>query len=353
MNIYEHAMLSAINAARTSRGVHALRHDDRLASAAYGHAVDLSRTPGLLHVGSDGSSIDERLRREGYQPTFWREVVGWGWDGRIEPMVQWWLDSPAHAAIVLDANVTDIGVGYVVAPGSVWGYYWCVDFAAGDSRVEPPPPAPPRPYTSHVPIVVGGTVAAPATIDLLPYLCGDGRAYMVRHPDGNSEKFRTVRDGARFLLLKNNQWEQLWADDAYIWRGVDTSPGDGQYYRQFEDGQRGARWCPRQMTIGQRWESPVEHTVQTYWKGDCQPAEHHRNGRTRNRLTLIARHEAMTWNGVTVRDVIEVVSGTGETGFWGRGYGLVAWASPWGSSAISHELPAHEADNQPERGCFG
>jgi hypothetical protein len=198
---------------------------------------------------------------------------------------------------------------------------------------------------------LGGTVAA--GVGLLDYLRGDGRAYMVRHPDGNNEKFRTVHDGARFLLLKNSQWEELWADDQFIWRGVDTSPGDGQYYRQFEDGQRGARWCPRRMTVGQAWASPAEHTVQTYWKGDCQPADHHRNGRTRNRLTLVARHAAMTWNGVTVRDVIEVVSGTGETGFWARGYGLVAWSSPWGSSAISHELPASEGDNQPEHGCFG
>ena len=141
----EAAMLAAINAARTSRGLHALRHDDRLASAAYGHAVDLSRHPGLLHVGSDGSSIDERLRREGYAPTFWRECVGWGFQGEIWPMLDWWLASPEHAPIVLSSDAADIGVGYVYAPGAVWGYYWCVDFAAGGS-----PPAP-RPHAAYVP----------------------------------------------------------------------------------------------------------------------------------------------------------------------------------------------------------
>lgn len=61
----------------------------------------------------------------------------------------------------------------------------------------------------------------------------------------------------------------------------------------------------------------------------------------------------MTWNGVTVADVIEVVGSTGERMFFGRGWGLVAWYSMWGQSAVARELAAGEADNVPERGCFG
>ena len=52
-----------------------------------------------------------------------------------------------------------------------------------------------------MPVVVGGSVGAADGIDLLDYLRGDGRAYIVHHPDGNQEKFRTVRDGARWLQL--------------------------------------------------------------------------------------------------------------------------------------------------------
>ena len=350
MNEHEYAMLAAINAARAARGLHALMADERLADAAGRHAADLASHPGLLHTGSDGSSIDQRIRAAGYAPARWAEVVGWCWGGDIAPMVEWWLDSPEHIGIVLDAGMADIGVGYAQGLGP-WGHYWTVDFGLpARGPVPPEPPAPPRPYTSHAPVVLGGTVAP--GLDLLDYLRGDGRAYMVQHPGGASEKFRTVRDGARWLQLKNSQWEEFWYDDGFIWRGVDTSPGDGQYYRQFEDGQEGARWCPRRMTVGQRWESPAEHTVQTYWKADCRAVDHVRNGRTRNRLTLVARHAALTWNGVTVEDVVEVVSVTGETSFWGRGFGLVAWASMWGSSAIAQLLPANEADNEPEHGCF-
>ena len=79
MTDHEHAMLEAINAARVSRGLHALRHDDRLSNAAYDHAVDLSRHPGMLHEGSDGSTILERILRAGYNASWHYEVVGWGW----------------------------------------------------------------------------------------------------------------------------------------------------------------------------------------------------------------------------------------------------------------------------------
>ena len=361
MSDHEYNMLQAINAARAARGVHALMADQRLGDAAGRHAADLAAHPWLTegvayHTGSDGSSIEQRIREAGYAPAQWREVVGWGWGGDIGPMVQWWLSSPAHVGIVLDADMTDIGVGYATG-GAPWFSYWCVDFArpveAPQPPQEPPPSdAPPLPYHSHVPIVIGSPAPVSAGIDLLDYLRGDGRAYMVQHPGGASEKFRTARDGRRFLQVKNSQWEEFWYDDAFIWRGVDTSPGDGQYYRQFEDGQEGARWCPRFMTVGQQWQAPAEHTVQTYWKSDCRMVDHPRNGRTRNRLTLVARHAALAWNGVTVEDVVEVVSSTGETMFFGRGFGLVAWASMWGSSAIAQLLPANEADNDPEHGCF-
>lgn len=341
-------MVQAINAARAARGVGALRESAALTAAAQRHAADMATHPGLVHEGSDGSTIEERIRDAGYAPAQWGEVVAWGWGGAAQPAVDWWLASPGHVGYVLSTEYTEIGVGYATGLGP-WGHYWCVDFGRR-AEMPMPPPEPARPYTSHIPVSLGGPTAA--GIDLLDYLRGDGRAYMVRHPDGAQEKFRTVALGdGRWLLLKNSQWEELWADESFIWRGADTSPGDGQYYRQFEDGRAGARWCPRRMTVGQTWTAPEPHTVQTYWKSDGRPVEHHRNGRAANRLTLRARHAAMTWHGVTVRDVIEVGSHTGESMYFARGYGLVAWVSPWGSSAIAHELPPHEADNEPERCC--
>lgn len=352
MNEQEWAVVEAINAARVARGLPALLRHGALGDAARRHAADMATHPGMVHVGSDGSDGGRRIREAGYAWRQWAEVVGWGFDGDPARMVAWWLSSADHAPYLLAENVVDVGAGCVDAPGSQWRFYWTVDFGRTDAALPSPPP---RPYTSHIPVVVAPAPApAPAGIDLLPYLRGDGRAYMVLHPGGAQEKFRTLmRSANRWLQLKNGQWEEFWFTDEFVWRGKDTSPGDGQYYRQFEDGQEGARWCPRRMVVGQAWESPALHTVQTYRKADCQPVGHARNGRATNRLTMVARHAAVTWNGVTVEDVIEVSTHTGESMFFGRGYGLVGWVSAWGSSAISFVLPAQEADNEPEVGCFG
>ena len=347
-------MINRINAARIAHGLSPLRESVQLANAAKKHAGDLASSPWLIdtgqwHTGSDGSSVFERIRREGYVSNYVRENTGWGWGGDPDVMFNWWMNSPAHKANILDPAVNEVGTGYLYAPGSPWTHYWVHNFAKSSANDTPEPP---RPYTTYVPVVV--TPSNSTGLDMLAYLRGDGRAYMVQHPSGAQEKFRTVEWPAhRWGQLKNNQWEEFWYTDDYIWRGVDTSPGDGQYYRQFEANAQGARWCPRRMTVGQAWVAPVTHTVQTYDKATCRPVDHHRNGTTTNRLTLVARHERMTWGGVTVDDVIQVVSSTGETMYFGRNYGLCAWRSAWGSSAISNVLPPHEADNQPETGCFG
>lgn len=351
-------MINRINAARAANGLPPLSASVQLANAAARHSADLASSPWLIdsgrwHEGSDGSGVSDRIRREGYVSNYVRENTGWGWGGDPDTMFNWWMNSPQHRANILDPTVDEVGLGYLYAPGSPWAHYWVHNFAksSGAPVPTPPPPEPPRPYSSHVPIV---TAPGLVELDLVNYLRGDGRAYMVQHPGGAQEKFRTVeRPANHWLQLKNSQWEEFWHTPDAIWRGVDTSPGDGQYYRQFEDNAQGARWCPRRMTVGQSWRSPVSHTVQTYDKATCRPVDHHRNGTATNALTLAAHHRQMTWNDITVDDVIELVTHTGEHMFFGRGWGLVAWQSAWGGSAISHVLPPSEADNQPETGCFG
>ena len=158
MNDHELAMLAALNAARVERGVHALTADGQLATAAQGHADDMRDNPGIVnsgdyHTGSDGSTIGERIARAGYQAARYSEVTAWGWQGAVGPALEWWLFSPGHVGYVLAGDVADVGIGY--ATGGQWGAYWCVNFGRRSALVPPPPPLP-RPYTSHVPVVVKG-----------------------------------------------------------------------------------------------------------------------------------------------------------------------------------------------------
>ena len=145
MQSKEQDMIDMINGARTSRGLSFLRADERLTTAAWIHANDIAQHPGLGHVGSDGSTIGERIARSGYRATHFGEITGWGFSGQIAPMVDWWLASPDHAPRLLDPAMTDIGAGY--APGlGAWGHYWTVDMATGDGGE----------YAAYAPVTMAG-----------------------------------------------------------------------------------------------------------------------------------------------------------------------------------------------------
>ncbi len=185
-------------------------------------------------------------------------------------------------------------------------------------------------------------VDGPGIYDLVEYMVGDGRIYEVRHPSGATETFQTQTEGNKFYYVKNQQWEELWYDDSYIWRGLDTSPrpspagserpGASRYYHQYETGKRGARWAKRHMTVGETWQG-YGHEVQFYYKSDCSKSPVN-SGHAVNRLTLSAYHKSIDFSGLVIRDVLEVKTATGEIMFFAKGWGLVAWKSSWGESAV-------------------
>ena len=201
----------------------------------------------------------------------------------------------------------------------------------------------------------------PAGIDLLPYVKGDGRLYEVRHSSGGQERFQTqAKSGGVFWQTKNGQYEELAADDTYIWRGLDISPGPApsyaerpgvlRYYTAKEAGKERARWCKRIMAVGETFTGPGHH-VQFFYRDNCQPSAAN-SGNATNKTKLVAKHASKTWNGITVNDVIEMTNGT-ETWFFARGFGLVAWSSTWGNSAISEiHAPGARPDNVVDTGCW-
>lgn len=181
------------------------------------------------------------------------------------------------------------------------------------------------------------------TIDLSLYMFGDGKMLDVQHKNGGTETFQyhDTKDGKK-LLVKNQQWEEMWADDQHIWRGYDTSPGpapkeserpgENRYYIQREDGQRGARWVKRHMRVGETFFGSG-HKVQFYYKRDCAPSIVN-SGPATNVVQLVAHHQEMTFfTGYKAYDVVHLHTSTGEDMHFARGRGLVAWKSQWGESA--------------------
>ena len=140
------------------------------------------------------------------------------------------------------------------------------------------------------------------------------------------------RDG-RFLQLKNAQWEELWADDAYLYRGTDTSYSQDTYYTLRDDVlSYGSRWCPRTWRLGELYErNPM---VTFYWKSDCTPRTGLSAGRQRTWLRFAAVHDSYLIGGQLLRDVIELhwlaapnSTTPLETYLYARNYGLVAWTA--------------------------
>jgi murein DD-endopeptidase MepM/ murein hydrolase activator NlpD len=204
------------------------------------------------------------------------------------------------------------------------------------------------------------TTPPTTTIDLLPYIKGDGRLYELQTVGGGQERLQTQSSGNVFWQTKGSNFEELSSDEVYIWRGLDISPGPApsyaerpgvlRYYTAKEPGQQRARWCKRHMAIGETFTGPG-HTVQFYYQDNCQPSSAN-SGPATNKTKLVAKHAAKTWNGITVNDVVEMTNGI-ETWFFARGFGLVAWSSAWGSSAISEiHAPGTRPDNIRATGCW-
>jgi uncharacterized protein YkwD len=80
------------------------------------------------HTGSDGSSAGERMAEAGYDWTTWGEIIAYGSVVSASQVVDLWMNSPGHRAIILSSSYEDYGVGYVSDPASDWGHYWTVDF---------------------------------------------------------------------------------------------------------------------------------------------------------------------------------------------------------------------------------
>jgi uncharacterized protein YkwD len=118
---YARTVECVVNVRRIENGLAPLSHDSNLARAAwrYSRAMVLERFFG--HVSPRGSTPDERARAAGYTGGALAETIAWGSGSLATPVaiVDQWLQSPPHRAILLSAAFRRIGLG--VATGSPAG----------------------------------------------------------------------------------------------------------------------------------------------------------------------------------------------------------------------------------------
>jgi len=110
-------LLCLVNRERRAAGLAPLRRDRRIARAATRHARDMARRGYFAHQRSGGPDLGARLSRAGWRGSAWGEAIasGCGASGAPRAIVDLWLASPPHRAILLGARYRVAGVGVASA----------------------------------------------------------------------------------------------------------------------------------------------------------------------------------------------------------------------------------------------
>lgn len=113
--------LAGLNAARQAAGLAPLSLSNRLTAVAQDHSCDQAVTMRMGHVGSDGSSLGQRMARGAVPGRAFAENVGMGLP-TAEAMVAGWMNSAPHRANIL--NPAYRAVGLAVSRDVAGRPYW-------------------------------------------------------------------------------------------------------------------------------------------------------------------------------------------------------------------------------------
>jgi len=127
------ALMAAHNRERRDQGRGLLKLSPKLMEAAQLHARDMARRQKLEHKGADGSTVAERVKRQGYAYVRVGENVAAG-QGSVEEVMKGWMESPGHRENIL-ADFAEMGGAYLA--DRTGKRYWCVVFAEPMPRLAP------------------------------------------------------------------------------------------------------------------------------------------------------------------------------------------------------------------------
>jgi uncharacterized protein YkwD len=125
----EQDLVARINAFRVARGLPTLTVSDSLTSAAKWMSGDMSARNYFAHTSLDGRSPTQRMADAGYPAfgTWTGEDLAAGYTATGD-VLNGWINSPAHYAVLVNPQYHAIGVGRGYASGSTYGWYWTADF---------------------------------------------------------------------------------------------------------------------------------------------------------------------------------------------------------------------------------
>jgi uncharacterized protein YkwD len=104
----EISLLSTMNGVRKSHGLASLRIDYRLVRAARGHSADMMRRQYFAH-----GSVAGRVAAAGARGPLFGEDLAWATGLTAQWVVDRWLASPRHRAVLLRPGFRRVGIGIV------------------------------------------------------------------------------------------------------------------------------------------------------------------------------------------------------------------------------------------------
>jgi uncharacterized protein YkwD len=103
----EASLVQTINGIRKSHRLAPLRVDIRLVRAARGHSASMMRRQFFAH-----GSVSARALAQGARGPIFGENLAWGTGVTATWVVNQWLASPSHRAVLLRPGFRRVGVGY-------------------------------------------------------------------------------------------------------------------------------------------------------------------------------------------------------------------------------------------------
>lgn len=125
----EQDLVARINAFRAARGLSTLAVSDTLTAAAKWMSLDMGAKNYFAHTSHDGRSPTQRMADAGYPAfgTWTGEDLAAGFTATAD-VLNGWINSPAHYAVLVNPQYRAIGVGRGYTAGSTYGWYWTADF---------------------------------------------------------------------------------------------------------------------------------------------------------------------------------------------------------------------------------
>jgi len=110
----ERAIIRGINHQRAKHGLAPVLASARLARAADYHSWEMLDANYFAHTSRDGGSFDERVRRYVNKRALGEALAYLGGScgrGSARQIVQMWMNSPPHRAILLSSTYRRVGIG--------------------------------------------------------------------------------------------------------------------------------------------------------------------------------------------------------------------------------------------------